>query len=153
TMTARITRDLIESYLSCKYKGHLRLAGQRGTTSDYELLLTASREEVKRRATDKILSRYAPDVVERNIPLTPAALMCGAAFLLNPVLEDDSLCLAFDGLQRVPGASLLGDYHYVPVLFTEGHRVRKVRRALLDVYALLLSRLQGRLPAYGLIWQ
>jgi hypothetical protein len=50
-LTARITRDIIESYLSCKYKGYLRLGGQRGIKSDYELLLAESREEVRKKAT------------------------------------------------------------------------------------------------------
>src|SRR5262249_35388091 len=88
----------------------------------------------------------------RDVPLTPTVLKRGAAFLLNATLEDDSHSLRFDGLARVPGASRLGDYHYVPVLFTEGRQVRRPQRALLDVYALLLSRLPGRLPARGLIW-
>ena len=38
------------------------------------------------------------------------------------------------------------------MLFIEGRSVRQPHRALLDGYALLLSRLQGRLPANGLIW-
>ena len=39
-MATKITRDIMESYLNCKYKAHLKLAGQQGTMSDYELLLT-----------------------------------------------------------------------------------------------------------------
>src|SRR5262249_27704996 len=152
TKTGKSSGDIIESELSCKYKGHLTLAGQRGTRSDYELLLAESREEVRRRATDKILSRHSADGIERDVPLTPATLKRGAAFLLNATLEDDSLFLTFDGLQRVPGTSRLGDFHYAPVLFTEGRQVRKPQRALLHVYALLLSRLQGRLPASGIVW-
>jgi hypothetical protein len=35
SMATKITRDIIESYLNCKYKGHLKLAGQQGTQSDY----------------------------------------------------------------------------------------------------------------------
>lgn len=27
-MAAKITRDILESYLHCKYKGHLKLTGQ-----------------------------------------------------------------------------------------------------------------------------
>jgi predicted RecB family nuclease len=151
-MTAMINRDIIESYLSCKYKGHLKLAGKRGARSDYELLLAGSREEVRNRATDRILARYAGEEVERDILLTPAALKRGDAFLLNVTLEDESLSLTFDGLARVQGTSRLGGYHYTPVLFTEGRQVRKTERALLGVYALLLSRLQGRAPATGIIW-
>jgi predicted RecB family nuclease len=151
-MTVRITRDIIESYLCCKYKGHLKLAGQQGTKSDYELLLSESGEELRKRATDGILARYSADGAERNIFLTTGALKRGAAFLLNVALEDDALSVAFDGLVRVRGASRLGDFHYAPVLFAEGRRVRNPQRALLEVYATLLAPFQGRRPASGVVW-
>jgi predicted RecB family nuclease len=151
-MATKITREIIDSYLNCKYKGHLKLAGEEGTRTDYELLLTDSRDEVRRRATDKILVQHQQAAVERDLIITPAALKRGTAFLLNATMEDEQVSLAFDGLMRVPGASNLGDFHYIPVLFIEGRKVRKQQRALLDVYALLLSRLQGRAPASGLIW-
>jgi hypothetical protein len=34
-MMLKITRDIIESYLNCKYKGQLKLAQQQGVKSDY----------------------------------------------------------------------------------------------------------------------
>jgi predicted RecB family nuclease len=151
-MATKITRNVIESYLNCEYKGHLKLAGKHGTRSDYELLLAGSQDEIRRRASDKILARYPAEEIERDVVLTPAALKRGAGFLLNATLEDEHVSLAFDGLKRVPGPSKVGDFHYVPVLFFEGRQVRKQQRALLDVYALLLSRLQGRVPGSGIIW-
>ena len=42
-MPTKIARDVLESYLNCKYKGHLKLTGQQGTKSDYENLLTELR--------------------------------------------------------------------------------------------------------------
>src|SRR5262245_38668054 len=115
-MATKITSEVLESYLHCKVKGHLKLAGQQGTRSDYELLLAESRDEVARRATDKILAHHSKEEVERDVGLTKAALKRGAAFLLNDTLEDELDSLAFVGLQRVPGPSKLGDFHYVPVL-------------------------------------
>ena len=46
-MATKITRDVLESYLHCKTKAHLKLAGQQGSVSDYEGLLVASRQEVR----------------------------------------------------------------------------------------------------------
>ena len=40
-MAAKITRDTMERHLHCKTKAHLKLAGQRGSMSDYEGLLVA----------------------------------------------------------------------------------------------------------------
>jgi predicted RecB family nuclease len=150
-MATKITRDILESSLNCKYKGYLKLAGQQGTRSDYALLLAESRDAVRRQAIEKILARYPEEEVEQDVILTPAALKRGAAFLLNATLEDESVSLAFDGLKRVPGPSKLGNFHYVPVLFFEGRQVHKQQRALVDVYGLLLSRLQGRVPSSGII--
>jgi len=38
------------------------------------------------------------------------------------------------------------------MLFTEGRQIRGEQRFLLELYGLLLSRLQGRLPDSGIIW-
>ena len=96
-MATKITREIVESYLNCKFKGHLKLAGRQGLRSAYELLLAEARDEVRRRATDTILSRHPAAEVERDTVLSLAVLKRGAAFLLNAVLEDEHIALAFDG--------------------------------------------------------
>src|SRR5262249_5423088 len=152
SMATKITSDVLESYLHCKFKGYLKLAGQQGTVSDYEALLARSRNEVRQKATEKILSRYKEDEVASQIPLVASALGRGPLFVLDATLEDDQFALRFDGLKKVDGASKLGDFHYVPVLFHEGRSVRKEQRSLLELYGLLLFRVQGRAPASGVVW-
>ncbi len=34
-MATKITRQILEAYLNCKTKAHLKLAGQQGIVSDY----------------------------------------------------------------------------------------------------------------------
>src|SRR5271165_6018435 len=34
-----ISREVLEGYLNCKYKGHLKLKGEQGTKSDYEAMI------------------------------------------------------------------------------------------------------------------
>ena len=34
----KITNEVLEGYLNCKTKGHLKLAGETGTKSDYEAM-------------------------------------------------------------------------------------------------------------------
>src|ERR1700730_8889937 len=106
-MAAKITRDVLESYLNCKYKAHLKLTGQQGTRSDYETLLTETRAEVRLAAIEKILTRHPEEEIPRNIPLTTSALKQGASFLLDATLEDDLVSLEFDGLKKVDGLSKL----------------------------------------------
>jgi len=151
-MTSQITRDILESYLSCPTKAHLKLQGQQGVISDYDGLLAACRREVRRIAIDKILARHPPADVAMDAPLVAVTLRRGSAFMLNATLADELLTLTFDGLMRVDGSSKLGDFHYVPVLFHEASRIGKTQRLLLEVHALLLSKLQERIPANGIIW-
>jgi len=151
-MAHKVTRDILESYLNCQYKAYLKLQGEHGIKSDYEGLLIACRKEVKRTAIGKILARHTPDDVARDIYLTTAALRVGPAIVLDTTLEDDLLSLTFDGLKRVDGPSKLGDFHYVPMVFHEGPRVRHRQKLLLEVYGLLLSRLQGGQPDKGIVW-
>src|SRR5436189_5910210 len=107
-MATKITRDILESNLHCKLKGHFKLTGQQGIKCDYETLLTERRAEVRLAAIDKILARHAGEEITRNIPLTTAALKQGPSFILDPTLEDDFFSLAFDGLNKVEGPSKLG---------------------------------------------
>jgi len=108
-MATKITRDILESYLHCKFKGHLKATGQQGTKCDYETLLTERRAEVRLAAIEKILTRHVGEEIPRNIPLTTATLKQGASFLLDATLEDDLFSLTFDGLKKVEGASKLGE--------------------------------------------
>src|SRR5262249_49324546 len=99
-MTTKITRDVLESYLNCKYKGHLKLTGQQGTMGDYEALLAQTRVGVRLAAIENILACYPREEIPRNIPLTPPVLKQGASFLLDATLEDDLVSLSFDGLKK-----------------------------------------------------
>jgi predicted RecB family nuclease len=151
-MATKITSDVLESYLHCKFKGYLKLAGQQGTKCDFEAMLADLRAEVRLQAIDAIIARHSADHVTRNILLTTAGLKRGPQYILDGILEDGVLALHFDGLKRVEGESKLGNFHYLPVLFHGGWQVKKEQKLLLEVYGMILSALQGRAPAYGIIW-
>jgi predicted RecB family nuclease len=147
----KITREILESYLNCKYKAHLKMVGQQGHTSDYEELLSSYRREVKQRAINQIVAQAPASEIPRNIVLTADTLCEGPSFALDVTLDDELVSLHFDGLRKVGGASTLGNFHYVPMLFHEG-RVKKEQRVLLGIYGQVLSHVQGRLPDYGVAW-
>jgi predicted RecB family nuclease len=107
---------------------------------------------VRQQVIGKILARYPEGEVAIGITLTAAAMRKGPLFMLDTTLEDDQLSIGFDGLKRAAGGSKLGDFHYIPMLFQEGHRIRKEQRILLELYGLFLSELQGRQPELGIIW-
>jgi hypothetical protein len=54
----KITREVLEGYLSCRYKGHLKLAGQAGTLSDYEAMTSAAKAESREVALAKLVARF-----------------------------------------------------------------------------------------------
>jgi predicted RecB family nuclease len=151
-MATKITSDVLESYLHCKFKGYLKLAGQQGTKCAFEAMLMESRAEVRLKAIEAIIARHPGDQVARNVPLTTAGLKQGLQYIFDGTVEDDALALRFDGLKRTEGGSKLGDFHYLPVLFHEGRQVKKEQKLLLEVYGMILCGLQGRAPAYGVVW-
>ena len=57
-MATKITSDVLESYLHCKFKGHLKLAGQQGMKCDFEAILTGLRAEVRLKAIDAIIAHH-----------------------------------------------------------------------------------------------
>ena len=57
-MATKITSDVLECYLHCKFKGYLKLAGQQGTKCDFEAMLTELRAEVRLKAIDTIIARH-----------------------------------------------------------------------------------------------
>jgi predicted RecB family nuclease len=151
-MATKITRAVLESYLHCKVKGYLKLAGQQGTPCAFEAMRTQLRSEVRLKAIDTILARHPGDQVARNIPLALDSLKQGPQYILDGTLEDDALALHFDGLKRMEGQSTLGAFHYLPMLFHEGRQVEQEQKLLLEVYGLILSRIQGRVAGYGVVW-
>ena len=151
-MARRLTREILEAHLHCRYKEHLNWAGEPPEPSDYGVLSARLRADVRQQAIDRIAARQPGAAVALEAPLTAAVLQAGPAFVLDAVLEDDSFSLRFDGLMRVAGPSKLGAFHYVPMLFNGGASARSGQRLLLEVYGLLLSRIQGRTPESGIVW-
>src|SRR5215510_16103235 len=151
-MISRITRDVLESYLFCRYKGYLKWIGHQGIKSDYEDLLADARDQVRLTVIEKIITQHRQDQAKRGIPLTNSILKQGLPFILETTLEDATISLSFDGLKKAPGPSKLGDFHYIPMSFHGEYKIRKEHRLMLEMYGLFLSRHQGIMPGNGIIW-
>jgi predicted RecB family nuclease len=151
-MSSRITLDVIHSVLNCKLKAYLKLTGRKGVKSDYETMLIDVRQQVRQKAIENIHNKYQFDSIPFGTQVTRTALKEGNSLLLDAKLDDDCYSVDFDGLKRVDGPSALGSFHYVPVLFTEAGRIRHTQRRLLEVLALLLARVQGKMPASGVVY-
>jgi predicted RecB family nuclease len=150
-MATKITRDIIESYLNCKYKGHLKLTGDSGTISDYEAMTTAARASSRGQALARLVARLGEGDACRGTAVTAAVLKQGTPILLDAGLEDEGLSLRLDALKRADGASKVGDHHYIPILHSHGDKVGRREKLLLAVLGLALARVQGLRPASGLV--
>ena len=66
----KITTEILEAYLNCKTKGHLKLAGEGGTRSDYEAMTTATSRASRESTLANLVSRFGeidacPQVIGR----------------------------------------------------------------------------------------
>jgi hypothetical protein len=127
-MRQKITREILEGYLRCGLKGHLRYRGERGVVSDYGRLLEEDRQGLRQAARQMVLARFPDAFDARGTVVERAHLARGPALILDAVIEDDLLSLRVDALRKTPGRSGLGDFHYIPVLFDEGGRERPAQR-------------------------
>src|SRR4051795_10301911 len=94
-MTTKITRDVLESHLQCKYKGYLKLLGQRGSKSDYETMLGQLKEQVKFNAVEKRLALSEHGETIKDVSLTVSTLSQKAELILDSTFEDERLFLRF----------------------------------------------------------
>jgi predicted RecB family nuclease len=150
-MATKITRDIIESYLNCKYKGHLKLTGESGAVPDYEAMTAAAGASSREQALTRLAARFGEGAAGRGTAVTAALLKQGAPLLLDVGLEDEGLSLRLDALKRMDGASKLGDHYYLPVLHIHGDKVGRREKTLLAICGLALAGVQGMRPAVGLV--
>ena len=151
-MASKITHDVLDAQQHCRLKGYFRLCEEEGAKSDFEKLLFDARQELRTKAIGKIRRQYAEGEVEMDIPLSRAVLRKGIPFILYGHFEDDRHAVRFDGLKKAAGASIMGEFHYEPVMFGDARRVRKSERYLLATLGVLLSRIQGTTPGSGIVY-
>ena len=77
-MAMKITNEVLEAHLNCKSKGHLKLAGEVGTRSDYEAMTTAARAASREQALAKLVARFGEGAACRGTAVTAATLKQGA---------------------------------------------------------------------------
>jgi predicted RecB family nuclease len=150
-MSRKITQEILESYLKCKYKAYLKLAGEKGEKSEYELQLVNFRENVIRTATDKLVARYQINSVLRNIIATDTVLKQNMPLLLNVTVHVREFFICLNALIKTAGSSGLGEFYYIPVLFHETERPTQEQKSLLQLHSFILGELQGRQKEGNLI--
>jgi predicted RecB family nuclease len=150
-MSAKITREILEGYLECRYKGRLRLAGEQSEGSDYLKIISAEEVLAGTQAFTQLLTSSPNGRVCQGATLTATDLGCGTPLLLDATIEHEQVSLRCDGLVRMEGSSRLGDFHYLPVLCKANLPIRQQTRHLLALIGLVLEAVQGTRPAVGIV--
>jgi len=119
--TGKITGEILEAYLNCKTKAHLKLQGEQDTSTDYELLRSEMRDKIRLEAFKKIESAHPEAEVFSNLQATVSTLKRGGVFL-EAHIEVSPLHLIIDGLQKAPGPRPLqfGQLSLPPVAMLRG---------------------------------
>ena len=148
----KITEEVLTAYLHCKYKAYLLLTSVVREPSEYEQWLQRHDQEYIAAATRVLLEREEALCLPSHTPLTSEHLTQGLTTILGAHVEDASCAFAFHALQRAPGASSVGPFHYVPVLFCgTGQSVRETQKLLLACGTLVLERVQHVRPPSGIV--
>jgi predicted RecB family nuclease len=151
-MATKITLDDFQNLMQCKLKAYLKVKREQGVESDYETMIKEIKHRVRLETMYKISDIYEADNIARGLVIKRDTLASGIGFVLDAELTNQHYAIHFDALRRVDGPSALGDFHYVPVIFAESRRVRKLQHLLLEVLALLLSSPQGKTPRMGVVY-
>lgn len=151
-MLGKITREVLEGYLDCKYKAYLKLTDEQGTISEYEQLTKEITILIHETATDKLNARHRKAETKAINLLDRAILKQGLPLLLGPIFQNAKMSVCFDALQKGPGSSSLGDFYYIPVLFHEVERPSQKQRSILEIQSLILAGLQRRKPVFGILF-
>ena len=147
-MQPSLSERIVASYLLCKTKASLELAGETGTKSEYEALL----EEARDRVRVKFLDQLGKDSVLDGVTLNRKVLKAGAAAISNAALESEGSNYHCDLLVRGQGTSALGDFHYVPAIVYGGYSNPLNARQILSLTAFKIAPLQRLAPKHGLVY-
>ena len=150
-MPKEITREILESFLKCEYKSHLKLMGEKGISSDFENVLRKSESLFRQKAIQKVHDKSTKSDVLHNVTLNHQMFKHGAPWIINGEGIYAPFSILFDALKKEDGRSKISNFHYIPVLFVQCNIVHVFEKRLLALYGLLLGGVQGRQPRKGII--
>lgn len=146
-----IFASLLEDHLRCASKSFLRLQGRTGQITDYLNLRAQTDARYRERASKSLAARHAATDIMRAGGSVLPALGTGRALVLDGAARVEDLETCFDALQRIPGDSRLGPFHYRPVRFCARPHPDAVILLILAFDALVLGHVQGKVPEDGIL--
>ena len=146
-----ITNDTFVSFLHCNRKAFLRAAGIPGQPTDIETVLLDFGRVYRRQALKAFLAPYREQDVLHDPPRLEVALTNSPQVIVNATAWADGLSSLIQAAEQMKGMDQCETPVYAPVLFVLTETVSHADKMLLAFNALVLSSVQGVLPAIGKI--
>jgi predicted RecB family nuclease len=148
-MQPKITNETLEAYCYCPQKFHLKLQGEQGTKTQYELIQAELRADTRARA---IKNHGGTDASAKSLRLTPTRLARASQYLFDGRYEDEDFSIQIDGVAKAPSSRDPCHPAFRPILFSGLINNERQHRLILRVYAYALSRISTRQVNVGIFW-
>jgi predicted RecB family nuclease len=145
-----VTTEIFQSYLSCKYKTHLRLRGEIALASEFDLVHRRWVDRYKDSALRILKDRYHLDS-DHSLRSCQNDLNNGAPALFKYRLESAKMECQCDVLERVQGESGPYPFFYIPIRIIPSEKISKIDQLVLGFCGLVLGEIKGIFPSYGKI--
>ena len=145
----KISNETLEAYCCCPQKFHLKLRGEHGVKTDYEIMRAEIRAKTKARATESYVQNQGPG---KGLRLTRARLEKASPYIFNGIYEDDDFKINIDGVHNSTALNDPLSYSFRPIIFSGSIKNEAQQRHILRIYGYAVSKISGRQIHDGLIW-
>lgn len=146
-----LSNEMIDSFLFCKYKAYLKMTGNYGYKTDYELVESELYERYKEQFLQDIRSYYeSKQIIYPTSPLEVNSCR-SQSMLINPEAKGDGFLITFDAIQISHPRNTRKKVPYIPIMITPKEKLTKNEKISLTVRTLLLNRIVPQFPETGRI--
>jgi predicted RecB family nuclease len=146
-MSLQISNEIFADYLKCEYKAYLKLHDTAGHETEYERLMDGQDAIYRSAALKKLQKDYSSQDILHIARLTPSSLKQGCSLIVDASVEIGGLRSAFHAVKISAKTPCV----YEPVLCCRFRKISRKQKLLLTYMAIVLGRLQGKLPTHGYI--
>ena len=147
----KITDEIFEDYLYCKYKSYLRLHNHIGDKTEFEIFQKNMDNIFCSNAMNKLRKGFMESDLLSIPILKKSDLKKNKALILETWIELDEIKSSFHGLRRYSIDVESSTSYYEPVLYCRHERVTRFHKLILTFKAVVIGRLQNHIPDRGII--
>ncbi len=147
----KITRQLFDAFIRCRFKLHLLATEQEGVAQQYGELLEDLDRKYRDEAILRLQRRFGADRIISNPASIVDAQIAGPELMLEIALVSNGFSVDSLVLTKISNDGCLGKPEYAPTLFVHREKINRWDKLLISFHALALSDVLGDLPTFGTI--